>query len=133
MSEEKKNATSEQGSIRIADEVVSVIAGLAATEVEGVYGMSGGVVGGIAEVLGRKNLSKGVKVKVGEEETVIDLDIVIKYGTSIPQVAREIQEKVKSAVEEMTGLSVRQVNVNVQGVNLASRKVEEEEEEKEVK
>lgn len=131
MNEEKKALAGEQGSIRIADEVVSVIAGLAATEVEGVYGMSGGVVGGIAEVLGRKNLSKGVKVEVGEEEAVIDLYMVIRYGYSIPEVAHQIQEKVKSAVESMTGLKVLKVNVNVQGVNLTSRQAEEEEGEEE--
>lgn len=105
------------GTIRIADEVVSIIAGLAATEIEGIAGMSGGLVGGIAEMLGRKNFSKGVKVEVGEREAAIDLYIIVKYGTRIPDVALAAQENIKQAIETMTGLSVVEVNVHVQGVN----------------
>ena len=104
------------GSIRIADEVVSIIAGLAATEVEGIAGMSGGLVGGIAEMLGRKNFAKGVKVEVGEKEAAVDLYIIVKYGVRIPDVALAAQENVKQAIETMTGLSVVEVNVHVQGV-----------------
>lgn len=110
------NVETDLGSIRIADEVVAVIAGLAATEVEGVAGMSGGLAGGIAEMLGRKNLAKGVKVEVGERETAIDLFTVVHYGVRIPEVALEIQQRVKEAVERMTGLKVVEVNVHVQGV-----------------
>ena len=102
--------------IRIADEVVSIIAGLAATEVEGVAGMSGGIAGGIAEILGRKNFSKGVKVEVGEKEAAIDLYIIVKYGVRIPDIALNVQEAVKAAIENMTGLSTVEVNVHVQGV-----------------
>ena len=105
------------GTIRIADEVVSIIAGLAATEIEGIAGMSGGLVGGIAEMLGRKNFSKGVKVEVGERETAIDLFIIVKYGVRIPDVALAAQENIKRAIENMTGLSVVEVNVHVQGVS----------------
>ena len=105
------------GTIRIADEVVSIIAGLAATEIEGIAGMSGGLVGGIAEMLGRKNFSKGVKVEVGEREAAIDLYIIVKYGVRIPDVALAAQENIKQAIENMTGLSVVEVNVHVQGVN----------------
>lgn len=106
------------GSIRIADEVVEVIAGLAASEVEGVTGMSGGLVGDLAHMLGRnKNLSKGVKVEVGEHEVAIDLFVVVEYGVSIPEVALRVQEAVKEAIESMTGLLVVEVNVHVQGVN----------------
>ena len=104
------------GTIRIADEVVSIIAGLAATEVEGVAGMSGGIAGGIAEILGRKNFSKGVKVEVGEKEAAIDLYIIVKYGVRIPDIALNVQEAVKAAIENMTGLSTVEVNVHVQGV-----------------
>ena len=104
------------GSIRIADEVVRIIAGLAATEIPGVAGMSGGIVGGIADMLGRKNLSKGVKVDVGEKEAAIDIFAVVEYGSKIPEVASQIQQKVKNAVQEMTGLNVVEVNVNIQGV-----------------
>lgn len=115
----------EHGTIRIADEVVAIVAGLAATEISGVSGMSGGIVGGIAEALGRKNLTKGVKVEVGEKETAIDLFIIVEYGAKIPDVCWKIQEKVKGAVESMTGLAVVEVNVHVQGVNLEKDKKEE--------
>jgi uncharacterized alkaline shock family protein YloU len=104
------------GSIRIAEEVVSIIAGLAATEVEGIAGMSGGIAGGIAEMLGRKNFAKGVKVEVGEKEAAVDLYIIVKYGVRIPDVALAAQENVKQAIENMTGLSVVEVNIHVQGV-----------------
>lgn len=104
------------GSIRIADEVVSIIAGLAATEVKGIAGMSGGIAGGIAEILGKKNFAKGVKVEVGEREAAIDLYIIVEYGVRIPEVALSVQENVKRAIETMTGLSVVEVNVHVQGV-----------------
>jgi len=105
------------GTVKIADEVVSIIAGLAATEIEGIAGMSGGLVGGIAEMLGRKNFSKGVKVEVGEREAAVDLFIIVKYGVRIPDVALAAQENIKRAIENMTGLSVVEVNVHVQGVN----------------
>ncbi|MBR6014210.1 MAG: Asp23/Gls24 family envelope stress response protein [Selenomonadaceae bacterium] len=115
------------GTIKIADEVVSIIAGLAATEIDGIAGMSGGLVGGIAEVLGRKNFSKGVKVEVGEREAAIDLYIIVKYGVRIPDVALAAQENIKRAIETMTGLSVVEVNVNVQGVHFPEEEVQEEE------
>ncbi len=107
-----------QGTIKIADEVVSIIAGLATIEVPGIAGMSGGFVGGIAEILGKRNLSKGVKVAVGETETAIDLFIITDYGVSIPDVAKQVQKNVKVAIENMTGLDVVQVNVHVQGIKL---------------
>jgi uncharacterized alkaline shock family protein YloU len=116
------------GQIKIADEVVGIIAGLAATEVKGVAGMSGGIAGGISEMLGRKNLSKGVKVEVGEKEAAIDLYIIVEYGAKIPEVSWEIQEKVKNAVETMTGLNVVEVNIHVQGVNIEKESKEEKEE-----
>jgi len=120
---EEKNTL---GSIRVAEDVVRVIAGMAATEVTGVSSMSGGVVGGIAERLGRKNLSKGVKVEVGETETAIDLSIIVDYGSRIPDVAATIQNVVKTSIEKMTGLRVVEVNVNVQGVAFANEIGEEE-------
>ena len=123
---EGRNLPSELGTIRIADEVVSIISGLAATEVDGVASMSGGIAGGIAEALGRKNLSKGVKVEVGEEEASIDLFMIVRYGSRIPDVAWQVQENVKKAVENMTGLKVIKVNVHVQGVSFPQQKSEEE-------
>lgn len=121
----KDYENTDKGSIKIADEVVGIIAGLAATEVDGVAGMSGGVAGGIAELLGRKNLSKGVKVEVGEKEAIIDLSLIVNYGVRIPEVAWNVQENVKKAVENMTGLAVVEVNVHVQGVSFGQMAKEE--------
>jgi uncharacterized alkaline shock family protein YloU len=123
---DKQDDIVDYGQIKIADEVVGIIAGLAATEVKGVAGMSGGIAGGIAEILGRKNLNKGVKVEVGEREAAIDLYIIVEYGAKIPEVAWEIQESVKNAVETMTGLNVVEVNINIQGVNIEKEQKEEE-------
>ena len=108
----------EFGKVKIADEVVSIIAGLAAADVKGVAGMSSGIAGGIAEMIGRKNMTKGVKVDIKENEVSIDLFMVVEYGSRIPEVAWEIQEKVKKAVETMTGLQVMKVNIHVQGVHI---------------
>jgi uncharacterized alkaline shock family protein YloU len=116
------------GTVRIANEVVGIIAGLAATEVEGVAGMSGGIAGGIAEMLGKKNLSKGVKVEVGEKEAAIDLYMIMEYGVKIPDVAWDVQGNVRQAIEDMTGLQVIEVNVHVQGVNFKEEEDEDEEE-----
>lgn len=105
------------GIVRISDEVVGVIAGLATTEVKGITGMSAGPVGGITQILtGKKNLSKGVKVTVGENSATIDLHIVVDYGVKIPEVAIKVQENVKKAVESMTGLIVSAINIHVQNV-----------------
>ncbi len=118
MEENVQSVVNDFGTIKITDEVVAIIAGIAAMEVPGVTSMSGGIAGGIAEALGRKNLSKGVKVEVGEKEAAIDLFIIIEYGYRIPEVAWTIQERVKNAVEDMTGLNVIEVNIHIQGVNI---------------
>ena len=112
----EKIENNDVGSIRIADEVVGIIAGMAATEITGVAGMSAGLVGGIAEMLGKKNLAKGVKVEVGEREAAVDLYIIVEYGVRIPDIALRVQENVKRGIESMTGLDVVEVNVHVQGV-----------------
>jgi uncharacterized alkaline shock family protein YloU len=106
----------ESGTIRIANEVVRIIAGLAASEVKGVIGMSGGVVDGFAELVKKKNLAKGVKVEVGEKQAAVDLFVIIEYGSKIPDIAYAVQENVKKAIESMTGLEVIEVNVHIQGV-----------------
>ena len=112
-------ALGNNNAIKIADDVVAVIAGVAVSEIPGVADMAGGFAGGITEVLsGRKNLAKGIKVDVGEKDTKIDVNIIVEYGTRIPDVAYEIQTKVKKAVETMTGLRVVEVNVHIQGVNV---------------
>jgi uncharacterized alkaline shock family protein YloU len=123
--EESRTLPTELGVVKIADEVVSIVAGLAATDIEGVASMSGGIGGGIAEVLGRRNLSKGVKVEVGTEETKIDIFIIVEYGVRIPDVAWNIQESVKKEVETMTGLKVAHVNVHVQGVHFPQKESED--------
>lgn len=117
---------SDNNEIKIADDVVAVIAGVAVAEVPGVAEMAGGFAGGITEVLsGKKNLAKGIKVEVGEKDTKIDVNIIVEYGVRIPDVAFEIQNRVKKAVETMTGLNVVEVNVHVQGVNTDNRETEE--------
>jgi len=113
---------SELGAIHIADEIVSIIASLAATKVEGIASMSDGITGGIAETLGRKNLSKGVKVEVGEQETTVEMYLIVEYGFRIPDVAWKVQDTVKNAIETMTGLAVVNVNIHVQGVSLPQPK-----------
>lgn len=118
----------EIGSVKIADEVVSIIAGLAATEVDGVAGMSGGIAGGISEILGKKNLSKGVKVEVGEKEAAIDLFLITDYGVCIPDVAWSVQENVKKAIESMTGLRVVKVDIHIQGIKFQEKEEKKEEE-----
>ncbi len=129
-----ENKEGETSSIKIADDVVSVIAGKAVSEAPGVYAMAGGFAGGISEVLsGKKNLSKGIKVEVGEKEAKIDVNIIVEYGSRIPDVAFDIQNRVKAAVEGMTGLKVVAVNVHVQGVNTESVTDSEEEKEDEDK
>ncbi len=111
--------------IKIADDVVAVIAGVAVSEVPGVAGMAGGFAGGISEVFsGKKNLAKGIKVEVGEKETKVDVNIIVEYGTRIPDVAFAIQNRVKKAVESMTGLKVIAVNVHVQGVSTTTTATE---------
>ncbi|MCL2860164.1 MAG: Asp23/Gls24 family envelope stress response protein [Oscillospiraceae bacterium] len=122
-----------ENEIKISDDVVAVIAGIAVSEVEGVSEMSGGFAGGISEVLsGKKNLSKGIKVEIQGKEAKIDVNIIVEYGTRIPDVAFEIQNRVKKSVESMTGLKVTAVNVNVQGVRTQLEEAKPEKEEKEV-
>ena len=130
MSEENKNVENgevveldeeiktENEGIQISSDVVAVIAGVAVSEVQGVSGMSGGFAGGITEVLsGKKNLAKGIKVEIDEDKAKIDVNIIVEYGSRIPDVAFQIQNRVKKSVENMTGLKVEEVNVHVQGVN----------------
>lgn len=130
--ENEANEEIQDNGIQIADDVVSIIAGKAASEVSGVYGMSGGFAGGITEVFGKKNFSKGIKVDVNEQKVKIDANIIVEYGARIPDVAFEIQNRVKKAVESMTGLKVLEVNVHVQGVNTDVAKPEKENGNKEV-
>ena len=107
------------GDVRVADEVVAIIAGLATTEVEGVSAMAGNITNEIVSKLGMKNLSKGILVEVMENEVKVDVAINISYGYSIPEVSSKVQDKVKTAIENMTGLNVAVVNVRIASVDMA--------------
>jgi len=110
------------GEVQIADEVVAIIAGLAATEVEGVDSMAGNITNELVGKLGMKNLSKGVKVDVTEEHVSADLSLNIRYGYNIPSVSEQVQEKVSTAIENMTGLEVADVNIRIAGVDMENDK-----------
>ena len=106
------------GTVKIADDVVAIIAGLAATEVKGVASMAGNIPNALIAKLGMKKLSKGVKVEVVEENVTVDLGVNLEYGFSIPETTKKVQKKVKEAIENMTGLHVEDVNVRVAGINM---------------
>ncbi len=121
MREEKEYSLKEivaNGDVQISDEVVAIIAGLAATEVDGVAKMSGNIPNELVSKLGMKNLSKGVKVELVPPSVRVLLTLVLKYGYSIPEVSKTVQERVKSAIETMTGLTVSEVNVRIAGVSV---------------
>lgn len=105
------------GEVQIADEVIASIAGLAATEVEGVASMAGNITKELVSKLGMKSLSKGVKIEVDTENVVVDLALQVEYGYNIPKVSRTVQEKVKAAIETMTGLTVSEVNIRIAAVS----------------
>lgn len=118
--------------IKISNEAVATYAGIAVSEVSGVYGMAGGFAGITEALSGKKNLAKGIKVDVDEKNAKIDVNIIVEYGARIPDVAFEIQNGVKKSVENMTGLKVLEVNVHVQGVHAITDKETEEAVEPEV-
>ncbi len=118
METQKPDINNEFGSIRIADEVVATVAGLAAAEVEGVASMSGNWGADFVERLGRKNFGKGIRVEVTGDETAIDIFITVVFGYAIPEVAANVQKDVKMAVETMTGLTVSTVNVHISAVSM---------------
>lgn len=107
-----------KGAVTFGDDVISTIAGLAAISIPGTAGMSGGLVGGIAEFLGKKNFSKGVKIEVVNGEVVINLYVIAEYGVALPEVCDKIQDTVKRDVETMTGYAVKSVNIHVQGIKV---------------
>ncbi len=125
MEMQKQELSTELGVVRIADEVVSTVAGLAAVEVEGVASMSGSWGTELVEKLGRKNFGKGIKVEVADQQTRIDIFVVIEYGYQIPKVAEAVQRDVKVAVENMTGLTVSAVNIHVVGVSIKKEEAAE--------
>ena len=122
MAKEEQNVVVEKeeqiGEVCIADEVVAVIAGLAATEVEGVDSLAGNITNDLVGRLGMKGLQKGLRVEVTEEHVTVDLAMYIKYGYNIPEVSAKVQERVMSAIENMTGLKVLEVNIRIAGINI---------------
>ena len=129
---ETENSENTENGIEISNDVIAVIAGVAVSEVQGVASMSGGFAGGITEVLsGKKNMAKGIKVDKTENTAKIDVNIIVEYGSRIPDVAFEIQNRVKKSVESMTGFKVEEVNVHVQGVDTNISKSENTENQKE--
>ena len=110
------------GEVKIADEVVAIIAGLAATEVDGVASMAGNITYDLVSKLGMKNLSRGVKVSVLEGVVTVDLSLNIEYGKNILETSKKVQEKVKASIENMTGLEVEDVNVHISSVDMENEK-----------
>lgn len=106
------------GEVQIADDVVAIIAGLAATDVKGVAALVGNVTNEIISKLGKKNLGKGIKVDVANNTVIVDMSLILEYGYSIPKTSEQVQEKVKSAIENMTGLTVEEVNVRIASVTM---------------
>ena len=117
--------------LKISNDAVATYAGIAISEVRGVYNMSGGLAGFTEAISGKKNFSKGIKVDVDGSKAKIDVSIIVEYGARIPDVAFEIQSMVKKTVESMTGLKVTEVNVHVNGVHMASKDDKEEKKEEE--
>ncbi len=106
------------GAVHIADDVVAMIASLAATEIDGVSAMVGNITNELMSKVGVKKLTKGVKVEMTSDEVKVDLAIMMEYGHNIPATCQKVQDKVKTAIENMTGLSVSQVNIRIAGVNM---------------
>lgn len=131
MSEEKKEQVAKkveavlkpdpakaEDSIRISSEVIAVITGLVSNEVPGIAGMSGGLVGGIAEKLGRRDLTKGIKVQINEDSVIVDLNVIAEYGVSIVEATKKLKQEIRNNIEKTTGLKVQAININVQGIQV---------------
>lgn len=110
------------GEVKVADEVVTIIAGLAATEVDGVASMAGNITNELVSKLGKKNLSRGVRVTILEGVVTVDLTLNIEYGKNILETSKKVQDKVKSSIENMTGLEVADVNIHIAGVDMENEK-----------
>lgn len=117
--------TNETGLIRISDDVVATIAGLATLETPGITAMSGGISEGLAKRLSGKNVQKGIAVEVGQVEAIVHLRVIVQYGSKIQEVCRDLQYNVREAIENMTGLRVVEVNVKVEGVSFREEEAEE--------
>lgn len=128
---EAGETTNAYGSIKIAEEAVASIVSLAAAQIKGVAAMSGSMASGLTEKLGKKNLTKGVKVEITEQNVVVALNIFVEYGIKIPKLALEIQNEVRDTVQTMTGLNVKEVNIYVQSISFGHTEPVEDDAEKE--
>lgn len=126
----KPDPKKEGDSIKISSEVIAVIAGIVSSDVPGIAGMSGGLVGGIAEKLGKKDLTKGIKVNVEDDNVTVDMSVIAEYGISIVDATDKLKKEIRSNVEKTTGLKVRAININVIGIHVPEEEEEEKKEEK---
>jgi len=122
----KPDPSKEGDSIRISSDVIAVIASIISSDIPGIAGMSGGVVGGIAERLGRRDMTRGIKVEVNEDKITIDLNVIVEYGKSIVESTDKLKKEIRNNVEKTTGLKVEAININVQGINIPEEESEEE-------
>ncbi len=123
----KPDPAKEGDSIRISSDVIAVITSIVSSDVPGIAGMSGGVVGGIAERLGRRDMTKGIRVDVDEDRVSIELNVIVEYGKSIVDSTDKLKKQIREHVEKTTGLTVEAININVQGINVPQEEGEEEE------
>lgn len=126
---EMEEQSNELGRVEISPEVMEVIAGIAASEVDGVATMRGNFASGVAERLGRKNHGKGVKVELGEDGITVDISVIVVYGKSVPIIAKQIQTNVQEAIQTMTGITVDAVNVHIVGIHFEQNSSEVEDQE----
>lgn len=129
MAENTKLDSLEYGNVNISDDVIGIITSIAASEIEGVSGLYGKFTDNLGEKLGIKNLKKGIKIDIVDEEVNVLLNIIVDYGIKIPDISWKIQENVKNAIESMTGLKVSEVNVHVHGININKKIIKESVEE----
>ena len=120
MADKSGNVTLDNGTITYSSDVIATIAGLAAVEIEGISGMSGNLVSGITEFLGKKDFTKGIKVDIIESDVTVDIYLVVKYGIEIHKAAAKVQENVHKAIESMTSLHPVATNIHVQGIDLGA-------------
>jgi len=126
----KPDPSKEGDSVRISAEVIAVIASIISSDIPGITDLSGGVVGGIAERLGRRDMTRGIKVDVNEDRVSIDLNVIVEYGKSIVESTDKLKKEIRTNVEKTTGLTVEAININVQGINVPEDEKKEEAEDK---
>ncbi len=126
----KPDPSKEGDSVRISAEVIAVIASIISSDIPGIADLSGGVVGGIAERLGRRDMTRGIKVDVNEDRITIDLNVIVEYGKSIVESTDKLKKEIRTNVEKTTGLTVEAININVQGINVPEEEKKEEAEDK---